>query len=309
MSDALLSIDHVPEAELPAHVSDGRLGSGDRVSFLESGLLHVEGRRATLVPWQEVLGVVEHDGRAHVLAPRRPPREPWVAVTPAMVDDAPDAIASFAKRVRERSASGGYRDAVRQRRQGLSADELVDRVRNREAVPGALEVPSTIYLGKLGHPLEGLALFGIVAAGWGVGFVGIFAIALLMGAARMHSGAEVVLQLLGFAPYAFLVLGAWVAVRVRRAWRAARQAELPRQRVLVLAPDGCIVGFRTGVRTLAWSEVGSFAIGRTEPNYDDGLIVRDADGTKLGEIDGGWLAVPLDVVVAVAETYRRAAIE
>lgn len=306
MSEELLTIDGVPEAQLPSFATDGRAGAGDRVSFLEAGLLHVVGGRGTLVRWSEVLGVLEHAGQAFVLAPRRPPREPWVAVSAEMLGGAPDAVSSFAKRVRERGAGGGYRDAVRQRRQGLSASELIERVKARAAVPGALEVPSTIYLGKLGHPLEGLVLFGIIAVGWLSGFFGVVAAAVLAESAGMRGG-EGIIQLAGLAPYLFVVVAAFVAVRVRRAWRAARRAELPRQRVLVLAPDGCVVGFRTGVRTLAWSDVGSFGVGPTEPDYDEGLVVHDAAGRKLGDISAGWLEQPLDLVVAVAETYRTAA--
>lgn len=304
MSEGFLPIDHVPEAELPAHASDGK--SGDRVSLLEAGLLHVEGGRATLVPWRDVLGVLERGGEAIVLVPRRPPREPWVSVRRELLGDAPDAVRAFAARVRERSASGGYRDAVRQRRQGLAPAELIDKVREREPVPGALEVPSTIYLGRLGHPLEGLVLFGMLGGAWALGFAATILVGVAAGAGRLEH-AELVFQILGFLPYVFVLAAAFAAVRVRKAWRAARQAELPRQRVLVLAPDGCVVGFRTGVRALAWSEVGGFEIGPTEPDYNDGLVVRDLDGKKLGDIDAGWLAQPLSLVVDVAETYRDAA--
>ncbi|MCA9604864.1 MAG: hypothetical protein KC619_04695 [Myxococcales bacterium] len=304
MSDELLTIDGIPEAELPAFARDGR--TGDRVSFLEAGLLHVIEGRATLVRWADVLGVLEHEGEAFVLGPRRPPREPCLAVSRELLGDEPDAVGAFVRRVRERGAGSGYRDAVRQHRQGLAPDELVERVRARAAVPGALEVPSSIYIGKLGHPLEGLVLFGIVLAGWLSGVVGIIAVAAIAGASG-YRGAEAIIQLSGLVPYVGVVLAAFVAVRLRRAWRAARKAELPRQRVLVLAPDGCVIGFRTGVRTLAWSDVGSFAIGPTEPSYDEGLVVHDANGKKLGDLDAGWLEQPLGLVVAVAETYRRAA--
>lgn len=304
MAETFLSHDRVAESTLPEHATDSR--SGDRVAFLEAGLLYVEGGKATFARWSEVHGVLEDGEHAYVLVSRRPPHPPWLKVGANVLNDEPRAVQSFVGRIRERSASGGYRDAVRRGREGMSKTELMDRVRSRVPVAGALEVPSTIYLGSKGHPLEGLALFSLVAGGGGISYV--FTImAMVMLEHGRHGPADLLGIIVPFAPYIGLALGGWAAVTVRKRWRRAREAELPRQRVLVLAPDGAIIGFRTGVQTLAWNEVGSFETGPTEPDYNDGLIVRDLDGKKLGDIDAGWLDAPLGLVVKVAETYREAA--
>lgn len=211
-------------------------------------------------------------------------------------------------RLGERGAGSGYRDAVRQRRQGLSPLELTAKVRRREDVPGALEVPSTIRLGSSGHRLEGVVICSLIVGGAIATYAVAFGGMLAMIGAGARGAADLLGVFIGVAPYLGAFLGAFVGIRIRKKWRAARDAEVPRQRVLVLAPDGCIIGFRTGVKTMKWSEVGSFAIGPTEPDHNDGLVVRDIDGEKLGDIDGGWLDAPLSVVVKVAETYREAAL-
>ena len=77
--------------------------------------------------------------------------------------------------------------------------------------------------------------------------------------------------------------------------------------MLVLAPDGCIIGFRTGVQTLRWSDVGRFEAARVQSSLELGLVVRGPEGGVLGEIDAAWLDAPLLLVVAVAEAYRDAA--
>ncbi|HJL19575.1 MAG TPA: hypothetical protein RMH99_28185 [Sandaracinaceae bacterium LLY-WYZ-13_1] len=303
MSEAWVELDGVREGELPAHASDGR--SGDRVGFLESGLLHVRDGRAVFARWSDVLGVLAHDGAAYVLLPRRPPSQPWVEVDRAMLGDEPDAVKAFARRVSERGSGGGYRDAVRKRRQNLTDTALESKVRRREPVPGALEVPSTIVLGRR-YPWLGAVQLGALGLGGVLGyfaFVGIF-----MATMAMPRDARPLAMLFSYAmPVVGVVLGAWGAREIGRRWRAAKDRTLPRQRVLVLAPDGCVVGFRGGVRTLKWTQVGEFGTGPTEPNYDMGLVVRAPNGDKLGDLDAGWLDAPLRLVVAVAEAYRKAA--
>lgn len=301
-----LTIDQKSENELPSHAADGR--SGDRVSFLEAGLLYVESGRATFVRWGDVLGVVEYLSSAYVLVPRRPPRAPWIEVDVSLLGDEDKAVSTFVGRVRERVRGGGYRDAVRQRRQDLDKLALTRKIRLREPVPGALEVPSTIRLGSTAHRLEGPVLVSLIMGGaalsYALGFLGLFALD-----GRPAPGTEgVLMMLMGLGPYVGGLLGALAAVYIRKRWRAARDAEQPRERVLVLAPDGCLIGFRTGVKALKWAEIGAFDIGPTEPEYNDGLVVFDTDGAKLGDIDCGWLDAPLRLVVKVAQAYREAAL-
>lgn len=302
MEQRFIEHDGVDEAALPPHARDSR--SGDRVSFLEAGLLHVKGGEATFARWSDVLGVREHRGATYVLVPRRSPAPPWIRVDPELLGEA--TTARFAQRLRDRLSGGGYRDAVRRRRQDLSTAQLLHQVRAREEVAGALEVPSTI---KLGGKYPGLWLGQLAAFGLGVG-AGYLLLFLLMlvGVAMREPAFMLVVQLMAyFALFGGMIGGGLGAREVAKRWKARVDATRPRQRVLVLAPDGCVVGFRTGVRALKWSQVGRFEIGPTRPDNEDGLVVRGLDGKILGDIAAAWLDAPLDLVVAIAETYRRAA--
>lgn len=300
---SFLEIDAAPESELPAHTNDGK--RGDRVSFLEGGLLHVESGRATFAQWADVLGIREHEGDVYVLVPRRPPSPPWIQVTPEMIGG--ESPKAFIARLEERGTSGGgYRDAVRTRRQNLTTKELRDRIVRHDPVPGALEVPSTIMLGVsypgLG-PVQGTVFFTF----GGAGFVAMEVISV---APQMNGGDPSMVLVSTMAGYAvffgMIVAGAALTMFVGKKWREAKNKTLPRQRVLVLAPDGCIVGFSSGVSALSWSEVGSFEAGISKAG-EDALFVRNPDGRLLGEMDAGWLDAPLSLVVKIAETYRQAA--
>ncbi len=308
MSEAWIDIDAVPERELPAHANDGK--SGDRVSFLDGGLLHVVDGRATFVRWTDVLGVIARHGGVIVLVPRRPPAQPWIRIEAELLGGGPDAAATFVKRLEERGSGGGYRDAVRKRRQNLSLTEVRDRVAAREPVPGALEVPSTLMLG-VSYPWLGAVQF-LVFCGF-IGLAYVLSIGVMVGVmvasgpgARANEGAAPLLMY----PILFgvIVLGAWVTIKVGKVWRERKNRTLPRQRVLVLAPDGCIIGFRTGVRVLAWPQIGQFRAAPSPATYEDALVVLDPDGKMLGDIEASWLDAPLPLVVSVAETYREAAL-
>jgi hypothetical protein len=298
-----LEIDGVEEKDLPAHLRDGK--QGDRVSLVEGGLLHVRGGRATFVPSGDVLGVLEHEGCAYVLVPRRPPSQPWVEVLPSMLDREHRGIQGFLTRLEERGGtSGGYRDAVRTRRQNLSTHALREKIMQRAAVPGALEVPSTIMLG-VSYPglnlVQGLILLGV----GGLAYVSMIVFS-VVGALMTSPDAQPIFSLLSYPIFiGGIILGGWLAMTVGKRWKERVNRTLPRQRVLVLAPDGCIVGFSSGVRTLAWSEVGRFEIGPS--SHGNGLIVVDQHQRQLGDVDAGWLDAPLGLVVGVAEAYRSAA--
>jgi hypothetical protein len=300
---SFLEVDWVREQDLPPHLADGK--RGDRVSLLEGGLLHVKDGRASFVRWSDVLGVVQHGGAVQLLVPRTPPAPPWLEVEPEMVGGGPDALRTFVDRVQNRGgmAVGGYRDALRTRRQNLAPQQLLGKVAAREAVPGALEVPSTIMLG-VSYPGLAFTQVCIVGLGMVLGYVG-FTISML----GLRTGSDGSFAMLfGYALlFACMLGGGYAAVLVGRAWREAKNRTLPRQRVLVLAPDGCIVGFRTGVRALAWSEVQSFGIDQDLETFDDALVVTGTDGKRLGDVAAGWLDAPLGLVVRVAEAYRQSA--
>lgn len=306
MTEAWVDLDGVAETDLPPHASDGR--RGDRVSFVEGGLLHVRDGRATFARWSDVLGVLEHEGRAYVLVPRRPPSPPWLEIDRAMLgpsggDEA--ALGRFLERVRAGGGSAGYRDAVRKHRQGLSRKALKAKVLSREPVPGAMEVPSTIVLGRsypgLG-PVQALTVMGGLFVGYVAAVAGMVAVE-----TGAHNLAPLASLFMWLAPIAGVAIGAVGAREIGRVWRAQKDLTFPRQRVLVLAPDGCIAGFSTGVRTLNWARVGGFVAARVEPSYDLGVRVLDPEGATIGELDGGFLDAPVGLVVAVAEAYRESA--
>jgi hypothetical protein len=305
-AESWIEIDGVPESELPTHANDGR--KGDRVSFLEGGLLQVENGAATFVPWRDVLAVTKSGGGALVLVPRKPPENPWIGVTPAMLGTEPQPIERFMQRVEERSASGGgrgYRDAVVARRQNLSKRALFEKVMSREAIPGALEVPSTIMIG-VSYPGLGFTQGAIFMGMAGLGFVAMEALVISAAIANPEVGSMA--SLFGWMIMAlFMAAGAGLTTIVGKKWKEAKNKTLPRQRVLVLAPDGCIAGFSEGIQTLAWSQVGAFKRGVSPATYDEALVVEGPEGETLGSLEAGWLDAPLDLVVRVANAYRDAA--
>jgi hypothetical protein len=105
------------------------------------------------------------------------------------------------------------------------------------------------------------------------------------------------------------VLGASVPVVLASNWRSLRKRRT-RPRVLVLAPDGCVVGLPSGPRAFSWPEVARFEAGaQPMPQKPLGparpcLDVYLQGGECAGRIDGAWFAEPLELIVAVAEAYR-----
>lgn len=304
MPERFLELDRVSEGSLPEYARDGK--SGDRASMLEAGLLHVEEGVATFARWSDVLAMRIHSGHLYVLVPRRSPSPPWIRLSPALFGESgPEVLKSIQSRLESRLMGGGYRDAVRRQRQDLDTDELLWRVKNREQIPGVLEVPSTIKLGG-SYPWMRAGQLAVFAAGSAFGYALMFG-GFFVGAMLNDEIGTMFALFSYFAIFAGVLLGAFAASQLAKHWRARVDAGRPRQRVLVLAPDGCVVGFRTGVRALAWSRVGEFTSGPTQPDYEHGLIVRGLRGETLGDISAGWLDAPLELVVSIAETYREAA--
>lgn len=272
----------------------------DRVALVEGGIQHVAEGRETFVRFRDLYAVVEHEGLVYLLVPRTLPAPPWLVVHAGMIEDrSPGALARFAARARQGGESGGYRDAVRRHRQGMSREELWRRVRAREALPGMMEVPPTQ---PRADPTVSRVQAAIVVLGSSVVLVPGMLMPFLSGRAGELAVPFVMLFGLGW-PLVMIVL----AVTVGRYWRAARAARLPRRRVLVLAPDGCVVGARDGIRSLEWSHVSGFRVDAVGPSREPGLVVYGARGERLCDVEARFLAAPLGLVVAVAEAYRQAA--
>jgi len=249
--------------------------------------------------WEQVFGVAlvpeENPRKAYVLVPRKPPKPPWFEVTPS---DLPDVLRDgglegLAGRVRDRLRQSGYRDRG-PTRPLLPPAELMERVLQRVEVPGALEVP--VGAGPGGWWRRSLDLFAAGSAG---GLFGLYAGAL----------TKSLVVMLGVTA-AGAVVGASVPVMVASNWRSVRhRARKPR--VLVLAPDGCVVGLPSGARAFDWPSVGGFRQGMHPPPHKPTAAPRPcleielSDGTIAGRIDGAWFAEPLALIVSVAEAYRQ----
>ena len=242
-----------------------------------------EGALRLEASWDQVFGVAlmppEDPERVYLLVPRPPPAPPWIEITGERLPaDTPD-LNTFADRVRSRVAQSGYRDRGPQRPL-LPPDQLMERVIARQDVPGALEIP--VGAGPGGWWRRGL---DVLAAGSAGGLFGLYGGALTGSAVLAVAAAGV-----GVAA------GAGVPVAFARNWRSVR-GRSQRPRVLVLAPDGCVVGLPTGPEAFAWDQVGRFSA-------EGGAVqVTRRDGTVAGTIDAAWFGAPLALIVAVAEAY------
>lgn len=251
------------------------------------GIVTSDGFRRLEVRWDQVFGVAlmptNDPKKAFVLVPREPPESPWIEVAPKdLPEDVPD-LPTLARRIRTRIEQSGYRDRGPQRPM-LPPDQLMDRVLAREDVPGALEVP--VGAGPGGWWRRGVDLLASGSAG---GLLGLYGGALtgsaMLAVAIAGAGAAV---------------GAALPMTFARNWRSLRSRS-KRPRVLVLAPDGCVVGLPTGPEAFAWQDLGGFheAIdGRVRR-----LEVRRRDGSIAGSIDAAWFGAPLELITAVAQAY------
>lgn len=237
--------------------------------------------------WDQVFGValmpIDAPTKAFVLVPRKPPQPPWIEVGPAdLPEDVPD-LETLAVRIRGRVQQSGYRDRGLQRPM-LPPDQLLASVLAREDVPGALEIP--VGAGPGGWWRRGVDLLASGSAG---GLLGLYGGA-LTGSAML----AVVIAGAGAA------VGAAVPMAFARNWRSLRSRS-KRPRVLVLAPDGCVVGLPTGPEAFAWSDLGGFQ------EALDGKVrrleIRRRDGSIAGSIDASWFGAPLELITAVAQAY------
>lgn len=270
------------------------------------GIAAEEGGVLARARWDEVFGLAlvpaAAPRRLYVLLPRPPPAPPWIEVRPEMVppDLAGDGdLGALAARLRARIEGQGYRAAPRvgPRR---TPSELLRGVLAREPIPGEVTVP----LGRGPTGLAARAALLVGASGVG-GVAGLALGALAVGSGPFVAGAAAVGAVAGTA----------VPLFSSPAFEALRR---PRARVLVLCPDGCVVGLSDGVRAFAWEEVAGFREGAYlarglfptrracleiagGPDGDAG-----AEGVPvLGRVDAAWFGRPLPLVVSVAEAYRR----
>lgn len=270
---------------------------------LESGGVRV-GR--TLARWDAVLGAValpaEAPKQLFVLAARRPPAPPWFTVTAEQLPPElrEGGLQEVAQRIEARARVGSYRDHAGQR-PVLPPSELLARVLEHDDVPGALEVP-------VGHgPGAGfnrfLASAASATAGTATAFVAGLTLAPSFTAVIAGTG---------------LLLGAASPT----GWHLLQRRMRRKPRVLVLAPDGCIIGFPSGVRAFGWSEIEGFGEteaplpGRFRPLYPHLEVTLRAaewlgdDPTKpatqktRGRLAAAWFDAPLPLIIRVAEAYR-----
>ena len=280
-------MEHVDES--PFAGESGLAMDGAGVSYQRLGT-HVRAR------WDQVLGVVAlptaAPRRAYLLLPRQPPAPPWVELGPRELPEGFSAdaagLAGFARQVRERSAHRDYRAGARG--PPLAPDALMERVLAREDVPGALAVP--VGAGPGGWWRRSLDL---IAGGSAGGLFGLYA-----GMLSGNPAVALSVAAAGAAAGATLPVAASKSVGFRRRNR--------RPRVLVLAPDGCVVGLPTGPRPFAWPTIAAFRAGEHQlPGRAARpcLEVELAGGHVAGRIDATWFGDPLELIVSVAEAYRK----
>lgn len=270
---------------------------------LESGGVRVG---KSLVPWDAVLGALalpaDSPKQLHVLAPRRPPAPPWFTVTveqlPAELRDG--GLGGLARRIEARAGVGSYRDHAGQR-PVLDASELLARVLSHDDLPGALEVP-------VGHgPGAGFNRFLASAASATAGT-----------ATALVAGLTLAPSLAGILSGVGMLAGAAAPA----GWHLLQRRMRRKPRVLVLAPDGCVIGFPSGVRAFAWGDIEGFGEteaalpGRLRPLYPHlEVTLRAAQplgsdpaqpsaSTSRGRLAAAWFDAPLPLIIRVAEAYR-----
>jgi len=154
-------------------------------------------------------------------------------------------------------------------------------VLERRPLPGAVEIPiatpSVTRSAAMGATVGGgtLGLYGLVVGPLGM---------LVAGVAGALGGAA--------------VMASVEHLRKRTAGR-----------VLVLTPDAFVAGLDgRSVRAVSWARVGRFAEG-IDGAGTDALEVYSPEGGLEARVAAHFFGAPLDVIVAVAEAYRRRLIE
>lgn len=272
-----LEHDEVPIDELPAWAHEGgTLLDGDPydVRMFPEGIALSRGRVASALRWEDVLVPIrlEDPHRLLIATARRPPRAPWFELGGADVT-----LIEGALRTRLEWVEGTYRE--RRRAQPVVPPNVVlTSVLDHAPLPGAVEIhvpaPSSVRVVALGAALGGAAL-GLLAPAIGIG-----AVATAFG----------------------VVGGAGVAGALELA-----RARLPK-RVLVLTPDAFVGGLDgRSVRAVSWARVGRFAEG-VDDRGESALEVFGPADELLARVAARYFGKPLDVIVAIAESYRKRAV-
>jgi len=275
-----LAQDEVERDALPAWArldTPGQDGRPYEVRVFGEGLLLSRGRRHSALRWEEVLVPVRLDDprRLLVAAARRPPRPPWFELAGMDVAAIESAVRSRLEAVDHR----GYRER-RRAIEPIPVDQVLTAVLARQPLPGAVEIPPAT---------PGVLRSGALGATVGGGTLGFYG--MLFGPTGMLAAAGV--GLVGGA----LLMGGIEIARKRSAGR-----------VLVLTPDGFVGGLDgQNVRAIPWDRIGRFADG-LDRFGNDALEVLDAEGRVLARVIARYFGRPLDVIVAVAEAYRRRAV-
>ncbi|MEM1416193.1 MAG: hypothetical protein AAGH15_14900 [Myxococcota bacterium] len=277
------------------HVDESSFSGESGLTMDGAGLAYQRLGTSVRARWDQVLGVAllpeEAPKKAYLLLPRKPPAPPWIEVTPKELPDgfdaSPEGLRRFARNVRERSVHRGYRGGAR--RPLLAPPALMDRILKRQEVPGALEVP--VGVGPGGWWRRSLDLLAGGSAG---GLFGLYA-GMLTGSGLMALGVAA----------AGAAAGASVPLAASNGLGFKRRNKRPR--VLVLAPDGCVVGLPSGPRAYDWPSIGAFRAGEhvlpgRAPRAC--LEVELEGGAIAGRIDAAWFGDPLPLIVSVAEAYR-----
>jgi hypothetical protein len=276
-----IAADDVAPGKLPEWArTNGEPLPGGRGSVHPEGIvLLLPRKRATAIEWSDVLGVARGADRVLLLAPRTPPAAAWLVVS--------DQVATRVEALldqRRASQSDAYR-VEPTAPATLAPPEVLRRVIAREPLPGSIEILSPPNRATAGAA-QMAAICGVVVAG---------SIATSAGA---DSSLPFVL-ILSLA--AFLFIAAPVAllhlsVRLYRAWT--------RPRILVLTPDGFVARFDGGSpRAIAWRDVKCFRA--SGEGYRRSLDVVSIDERVNASVPGRLFDVELDVVVALAEAYRK----
>lgn len=289
-----MATDWIPKDEIDERGALGRYRVRARLD--EDGVELTREEHATRATWSDVLGIIVLGPSAYVLVPRAPPRPPWIEVRLSMLDPSlrEGGLEGFAARVRERVGQRGYRDA-KPRGPAMDAATLMARVMDKSAIRGALEVPVGRGAQDTRSDAKRLVDSGIGAGTGGVGggYVGMLVGALAAG------GLGLPLEVGGWVGG---VLGTVGAAAVGGVLGFRRMRTSLRGRVMVLTPDGCVIGFPGAPRAFVWGDLQSFRIEREDGHAF--LVVSGIHGDVLGRIDGLWFGAPLELIHAVAEAYR-----
>ncbi|MBX3274815.1 MAG: hypothetical protein KF729_31415 [Sandaracinaceae bacterium] len=270
-----LAHDEVELDTLPAWAAaaaDVRRLRGLEVRLAPEGLVLVRSRRASAMRWEDVLVLArpEH-ARLLVAAARKPPRPPWFEIADRDVD----ALATAMRARLEAVDQGGYRQP-RARPATMSDEQVLAAVLSRAPLPGAVEIAA---------PAPGV--FTSAAVGGAVGAIALSFYGVILGPVGLGVAAGV-----GALGGGLLVGG----LQHRRKRKAGR--------VLVLTPDGFVGGLDgQAVRAVGWRAVGRFVEGY-DPFGVPALVVLDREGGVLARVPERYFAMPLSVIVAVAEAYR-----